>query len=62
MKLSAEAIGTFTLVSAVCGSLLISFAAAGGGSGIVGVALAVGLSVTAVTYAVGPVSDSDLGG
>ncbi len=55
-KLLAEAIGTFMLVSAVCGAAMISFDALGGGSGIVGVALAVGLSVMVMAYAVGPVS------
>ena len=55
-KLLAEAIGTFMLVSAVCGAAMISFDALGGGAGIVGVALAVGLAVMVMAYAVGPIS------
>ena len=55
-KLLAEAIGTFTLVSAVCGAALISAAVPGVGSGILGVALAVGLAVMGMAYAVGPIS------
>jgi aquaporin Z len=52
-KLLAEAIGTFTLVSAVCGSALFSAPA---GGGLVGVAFAVGLSVLTMAYAVGHIS------
>ncbi|NNE21467.1 MAG: aquaporin [Rhizobiales bacterium] len=55
-KLFAEAIGTFMLVAVICGATMISFDAMGGGSGILGVALAAGLAVTAMVYAVGPVS------
>ncbi len=50
-KLAAEAIGTFTLVAAVCGAALVSGNAAG-----LGVAFAVGLAVMAMIYAMGPVS------
>ena len=57
-KLLAEAIGTFMLVSAVCGAAMISFDALGGGSGITGVAFTVGLSVMAMAYAVG--NDAEL--
>lgn len=55
-KLLAEAIGTFALVSAICGATMISFDALGGGAGIAGVAFAAGLSVAAMACAVGPVS------
>lgn len=51
--LGAEFIGTFALVGAVCGSALFS-APAGGGP--VAVALAVGLSVLAMAYALGHIS------
>lgn len=47
----AEAIGTFTLVSAVLGAALISGNAAG-----LGVALAVGIAVMGMAYAMGPIS------
>ena len=50
-KLIAEAIGTFTLVSAVLGGALISGNAAG-----LGVALAIGIAVMGMAYAVGPIS------
>jgi aquaporin Z len=55
-KLLAEVIGTFALVAGVLGGALISFGALGGGSGILGVALSVGLAVMAMAYAVGPIS------
>src|ERR1700759_4803678 len=51
-ELSAEFIGTFTLVTAVCGAALFSAPTAG----LVAVAFAVGLSVLAMAYAVGPIS------
>src|SRR5947209_19230321 len=51
-ELGAEFIGTFTLVTAVCGAALFSAPSAG----LVGVAFAVGLSVLAMAYAVGPIS------
>src|SRR5438045_7886760 len=51
-ELSAELIGTFTLVTAVCGAALFSAPSAG----LVAVAFAVGLSVLAMAYAVGPIS------
>ena len=50
-KFIAEAIGTFTLVSAVLGAALISGNAAG-----LGVALAVGIAVMGMAYAMGPIS------
>ncbi len=48
----AEFIGTFALVSAVCGAALFSAPSAG----LVAVAFAVGLSVLAMAYAVGHIS------
>src|SRR5256885_13011614 len=48
----AEFIGTFTLVTAVCGAALFSAPSAG----LVAVAFAVGLSVLAMAFAVGPIS------
>lgn len=50
--LGAEFIGTFTLVTAVCGAALFSAPSAG----LVAVAFAVGLSVLAMAYAVGHIS------
>jgi aquaporin Z len=50
--LAAEFIGTFSLVSAVCGAALFSAPSAG----LVAVAFAVGLSVLAMAYAVGHIS------
>ncbi len=50
-KLIAEFLGTFALVSAVCGAAIVSGNAAG-----LGVAFAVGLSVLVMAYAVGPIS------
>ena len=55
-KLMAESVGTFMLVSAVCGAALFTAAFPGNGAGILGVALAVGLTVLAMAYAVGHVS------
>jgi aquaporin Z len=51
-ELGAEFIGTFTLVSAVCGAALFSAPSAG----LIAVAFAVGLSVLAMAYAVGTIS------
>src|SRR5689334_13720130 len=51
-ELAAEFVGTFTLVSAVCGSALFSAPSVG----LVAVAFAVGLSVLAMAYAVGSIS------
>ena len=51
-ELGAEFIGTFTLVTAVCGAALFSAPSAG----LVAVAFAVGLSVLAMAYAVGGIS------
>ena len=51
-KLGAEFIGTFTLVTAVCGAALFSAPSAG----LIAVAFAVGLSVLVMAYAVGSIS------
>ena len=51
-NLAAEFLGTFTLVSAVCGAALFSAPSAG----LIAVAIAVGMSVTAMAYAVGHIS------
>ncbi len=51
--LAAEFIGTFALVSATCGSALFSAPA---GGGLVAVAIAIGLSVLMMAYAVGHIS------
>jgi aquaporin Z len=51
-ELAAELIGTFALVSAVCGAALFSAPSAG----LIAVAFAVGLSVLAMAYAVGHIS------
>src|SRR4029077_21214722 len=51
-ELSAEFVGTFTLVTAVCGAALFSAPSAG----LIAVAFAVGLSVLAMAYAVGSIS------
>src|SRR3989442_12862794 len=50
--LGAEFIGTFALVTAVCGAALFSAPSAG----LVAVAFAVGLSVLAMAFAVGHIS------
>lgn len=55
-KLGAEFIGTFALVSAVCGAALFSAGFPNGGAGIFGVAFAVGLTVMAMAFAVGHIS------
>jgi aquaporin Z len=51
-ELAAEFIGTFALVTAVCGAALFSAPSAG----LVAVAFAVGLSVLAMAFAVGHIS------
>jgi aquaporin Z len=51
-EFGAEFMGTFALVSAVCGAALFSAPSAG----LIAVALAVGLSVLAMAYAVGHIS------
>ena len=53
--LAAEFMGAFVWVAAVCGFSMISFGGAGG-SGPLGVAFGVGLSVMVMAYTVGPIS------
>jgi aquaporin TIP len=55
-EFAAEFIGTFALVSAVCGAALFSAPTAG----LVAVAFAVGLSVLAMAFAVGHISGGHL--
>jgi len=55
-KLSAEFFGTFWLVFGGCGSALIAAGFPDIGIGFVGVALAFGLTVLTMAYAVGPIS------
>ena len=51
-KLASEFIGTFALVSSVCGAALFSAPSAG----LMAVAFAIGTAVLAMIYAVGPIS------
>lgn len=55
-KLVAELVGTFWLVFCVCGAALLAAGFPEVGIGHLGVALAVGLAVMTMAYAVGPVS------
>ncbi len=55
-KLSAEAIGTFWLVFGGCGSAVLAAGFPEFGIGFMGVALAFGLTVLTMVYAVGPIS------
>lgn len=56
-KLGAEFLGTFTLTLGGCGSAVLAAAFPGGlGIGFVGVALAFGLTVLCMAYAVGHIS------
>lgn len=55
-RLSAEAVGTFWLVFGGCGSAVLAAAYPGLGIGFLGVALAFGLTVVTMAYAVGPIS------
>jgi len=59
-KYAAEAIGTFWLTFAVCGSAVIAAAFPQVGIGLVGVALAFGLSVVTMAYAIGHISGCHL--
>ncbi len=59
-KYTAEAIGTFWLTFAGCGSAVISAGFPQLGIGFVGVALAFGLSVVTMAYAVGHISGCHL--
>ena len=55
-KLSAEFIGTFWLVLGGCGSAVLAAAFPAVGIGLLGVSLAVGLTVLTGAYALGPIS------
>ncbi len=54
--LGAEAFGTFMLMSSVLGAAFYSFGAPAGASGILGVALSIGVTVMALAYSIGHVS------
>jgi aquaporin Z len=59
-KLVAEAIGTFVLVFGGCGAAVFSAAFPSVGIGLLGVALAFGLTVLGCAYALGPISGCHL--
>jgi len=59
-KLAAEFIGTFWLVLGGCGSAVLAAAFPGLGIGFVGVALAFGLTVLTMAYAIGHISGCHL--
>lgn len=59
-KLTAEFIGTFWLVLGGCGSAMLAAAFPGVGIGLLGVALAFGLTVVTIAYALGRVSGAHL--
>src|SRR5207342_1699047 len=59
-KYAAEAIGTFWLTFAGCGSAVIASAFPEVGIGLVGVSLAFGLSVVTMAYAIGHISGCHL--
>jgi len=59
-KYAAEAIGTFWLTFAGCGSAVIAAAFPGVGIGLLGVSLAFGLTVVTMAYAIGHVSGCHL--
>lgn len=59
-RVGAEILGTFMIVFATCGAAAMSAAIPGVGIGTIGVALAFGLSVLAMSYAVGHTSGAHL--
>ncbi|MDH1012590.1 aquaporin Z [Pseudomonas nicosulfuronedens] len=59
-KLAAELIGTFWLVLGGCGSAVLAANFGEHGIGLLGVALAFGLSVVTMAYAIGPISGCHL--
>jgi aquaporin Z len=59
-RLAAEMIGSFWLVLGGCGSAVLASAYPGHGAGYVGVALAFGLTVLTMAYAIGPISGCHL--
>jgi hypothetical protein len=58
----AEFLGTFWLVFAGCGSAVLAAGTPAGGIGWLGVALAFGLTVVTMAYAVGHISGAVLAG
>ena len=59
-KFTAEFIGTFWLVLGGCGSAVLSAGFPAVGIGLLGVALAFGLTVLTMAYALGPISGAHL--
>ena len=59
-KYAAEAIGTFWLTFAGCGSAVIAAGFPQVGIGLLGVSLAFGLSVVTMAYAIGHISGAHL--
>ncbi|HEX4968356.1 MAG TPA: aquaporin, partial [Nitrospiraceae bacterium] len=59
-RLVAEAIGTFWIVFAGCGSALLAGGVPQLGIGVFGIAFAFGLSVVTMVYAVGHISGAHL--
>lgn len=59
-KLAAEFIGTFWLVLGGCGSAVLACNYPGAGIGFLGVALAFGLTVVTMAYAIGHISGAHL--
>src|SRR5438067_5247857 len=59
-RLLAEFLGTFWLVLGGCGSAVLSAAFPGVGIGLLGVALAFGLTVVTMAYAIGHISGCHL--
>ena len=59
-KLVAEFIGTFWLVLGGCGSAVLACNYPGAGIGFAGVALAFGLTVVTIAYALGHISGAHL--
>lgn len=59
-KLAAEFLGTFWLVLGGCGSAVLAAGFPGLGIGFLGVALAFGLTVLTMVYAIGPISGAHL--
>jgi aquaporin Z len=59
-RLAAELIGTLWLVLGGCGAAVLAAAFPGLGMGFVGVALAFGLTVLTMAYAIGHVSGCHL--
>jgi aquaporin Z len=54
--LAAEFIGTFMLMSSVLGAAFYSFGAPSGAAGILGIAMSIGATVMALSFAVGHIS------